>query len=164
VISRVAGGAARVCEQEFRESDDVVIAAGWWAQHWSEVAAVVLVASFIGLVGQAVRSSLFLGQTAVSRRAKKRSDAAAGTSAAPEELRLSVSRLERRIAQLEQRLSQVRVDADERPLLESLQSLEQRIESLAAEGLPPAEIALIVEEPTGRVELILNLRRTASRA
>ena len=141
----------------------MVIAAGWWAEHWSEVAAVVLVASFIALVGQAVRSSLFLGQTAVSRRARKRSEAASGTSTAPDDLRLAVARLERRIAQLEARLAPSRSDADVMPLLEDPHSLEQRIETLAAEGLSSAEIARVVEEPTGRVELILNLRRTASR-
>lgn len=140
----------------------MVIAAGWWAEHWSEVAAVVLVASFIGLVGQAVRSSLFLGQTAVSRRAKKRAEASAGTGGS-DELRVAMAQLERRLAQLESRLSDSRAGADRVPLLEQTQSLEERIESLAAEGLPPSEIARIVEEPTGRVELILNLRRTASR-
>lgn len=140
----------------------MVIAAGWWAEHWSEVAAVVLVASFIGLVGQAVRSSLLLGQTAVSRRAKKRSEAAAGVGGS-EEVRLAIARLERRIAQLESRLAAPRSGADRVPLLEQTESLEQRIETLAAEGLAASEIARIVEEPTGRVELILNLRRTASR-
>jgi TolA-binding protein len=140
----------------------VVIAAGWWAQHWSEVAAVVLVASFIGLVGQAVRSSLFLGQTAVSRRAKKRAEVSAGT-AGSEELRVAMARLERRLAQLESRLSESRSGADRIPLLEQSDSLEQRIEALSAEGVPASEIAKIVEEPIGRVELILNLRRTASR-
>lgn len=150
--------------REFEEQEIVVIAVGWWTQHWSEVAAVVLVASFIALVGQAVRSSLFLGQTAVSRRARKRSEAASGSAGVPDDLRLTLARLERRVAQLETRLSQGRSEADDLPLLESPQGLEQRIESLAAQGLPPAEIARIVEEPTGRVELILNLRRTASRA
>jgi hypothetical protein len=140
----------------------VVIAAGWWAEHWSEVAAVVLVASFIGLVGQAVRSSLFLGQTAVSRRARKRAEASAGTGGS-DELRVAMARLERRLAQLESRLSDSDSGSDRVPLLEQPQSLEERIESLAAEGLPASQIARIVEEPTGRVELILNLRRTASR-
>lgn len=141
----------------------MVIAAGWWAEHWSEVAAVVLVASFIALVGQAVRSSLFLGQNAVSRRARKRSEAASGTSIAADELHFSIARLERRIVQLESSLPQSRDGADGSPLLDGPRSLEQRIEALAAEGLSSAEIARVVEEPTGRVELILNLRRTASR-
>lgn len=141
----------------------MVIAAGWWAEHWSEVAAVVLVASFIALIGQAVRSSLFLGQTAVSRRARKRSEAATGQTA-DEDLRISLARLERRLTQLEARLERSRVLVDDDALLEGPQSLEERIESLASQGLPPAEIARIVEEPTGRVELILNLRRTAGRA
>ena len=142
----------------------MIIAAGWWSEHWSEIAAVVLVASFIALVGQAVRSSLFLGQSAVSRRAKKRGDASIGAAPGSEELRVAVARLDRRIALLESRLADAGGDADRTPLLERAESLEQRIESLAAEGLAAAEIARIVEEPTGRVELILNLRRTASRA
>jgi hypothetical protein len=147
---------------ETEEFVDVIIAAGWWAEHWSEVAAVVLVASFIGLVGQAVRSSLFLGQTAVSRRAKKRAEGSTGPGGA-EELRVAVARLERRISQLESCLTEARSDAARVPLLERAESLEQRIESLAAQGLSASEIARVVEEPTGRVELILNLRRTASR-
>jgi hypothetical protein len=141
----------------------VIIAAGWWADHWSEIAAVVLVASFVGLVGQAVRSSLFLGQTAVSRRARKRGEVTPASSPGAEELRVVVARLELRITQLESELISSRSGVDGMPLLEQTESLEQRIASLAATGLPASEIARIVEEPTGRVELILNLRRTASR-
>ncbi len=140
----------------------MIIAAGWWSEHWSEVAAVVLVACFIGLVGQAVRSSLFLGQTAVSRRASKRTGGVPRDAAACEELRVLVARLERRIAQLESRID-VERPSDDVPLLDASQSLQRRIESLAEKGIPAAEIARIVEEPTGRVELILNLRRVARR-
>lgn len=140
----------------------MLIGFGWWAQHWSEVAAVVLVASFVALVGQAVRSSLFLGQVATSRKVRKRLEAAS-EQAGVEDLRVVVARLERRVAELEGRRA-ARGPVASPPLIESSATLEERIESLAAEGRTPAEIARIVEEPTGRVELILNLRRTAGRA
>ncbi len=142
----------------------MIIAAGWWSEHWSEVAAVVLVASFVGLVGQAVRSSLFLGRDAVSRRARKRAAAANGTAASTDELRVAVGRLERRVSQLESRLPVARPGATQPTLIEETVSLEQRIESLASKGMLAPEIARLVDEPTGRVELILNLRRAASRA
>ena len=132
----------------------------WWAQHWSEVAAVVLSLGFLVLVGTAVRSSLFLGQTAVSKRAKRRSSAAAPTE---EQWVVTVMNLERRIAELEGRSPAGKSMASGviATISSAEETLQDRIERLAREGVSSAEIARVVGEPVGRVELILNLRRAA---
>lgn len=132
----------------------------WWSQHWSEVAAVVLSVGFLVLVGTAVRSSLFLGQTAVSKRAKRRSSAAASSE---EQWVVTVMNLERRIADLEGRAAPSLSQSSGviATISSAEETLQDRIERLAREGVSTAEIARVVGEPVGRVELILNLRRAA---
>jgi hypothetical protein len=72
------------------------------------------------------------------------------------------ARLERLIADADARirkLEQVASAASARPRPERADPLNQQIYQLSDEGLPPVEIARQLEQQTGKVELVLALRR-----
>lgn len=142
----------------------------WLAAHWSDLAAVILVLAFIALVSSALRESLRPGERRSSKGNSGRWSRPRGGSS--ESLARLVA-IERRLAMLERRLSEGESasGAGTRslpgPLFragpDSARPLPDRIAELADEGRSPAEIAEIVEEPVGRVELVLNLRRATVR-
>lgn len=145
----------------------------WWGEHWSEVVAVVLAGGFLALVGTAVRSSLMLGQASVNRRVRNRR-ASDTSSAATQEWRSEVQRLERRVAVLE---AAIDVDDEasrgdegeaERSVLAKLSSaptdVAAEVERLAREGHSTEAIARRLGEPVGRIELIRNLRRASGQS
>ncbi len=129
----------------------MTVALGWWENHWSEVAAVALALGFLALVGGALRTSLTLGPP--PRRRPGRSREPVSASLRSLEL-IRFDELERRLSDLERRLpSPPQEAARGRPLREVI--LE-----MAETGQSPREIAESLDEPLGRVELVLNLSRT----
>lgn len=159
----------------------------WWADHWSEVVAVALASGFLVLIGTAVRSSLMLGQSAVNRRVRHRraSDAAAAERSRDDpkspdwkaaelratEFRVSLHQLERRVSLLEAALERAtgeETDPDERSVLATLSTgsatVQDRVEQLARDGHTVEDIARTLNEPIGRIELILNLRRASGQS
>lgn len=138
----------------------------WWATHWSEVVAVLLAAGFLALVGTAVRSSLLLGRVAADRRVRQRraDDGRRGDNASAIEWRTALRELEARIERIEARLESAGDEAPE--VLARLDAdptdVKARILELARRGLAADEIARELDEPVGRVQLTLNLRRTSS--
>jgi hypothetical protein len=139
----------------------------WIAEHWSDLAAIVLVAGFIGLVASALRSSLLLGERAPrggSRRSSAGPRRQSETIARIAVLERRLATLERQVATLSSPASAASGDPFASPLATRPRDLADRIMELAGEGRTPAEIAEIIEEPIGRVELVLNLRRASPRA
>ena len=159
----------------------------WWGDHWSEVVAVALASGFLVLIGTAVRSSLMLGQSAVNRRVRHRraSDAAAVERSRDDpkspdwkaaelratEFRVSLHQLERRVSLLEAALERAtgeETDPDERSVLATLSTgsstVQDRVEQLARDGHTVEDIARTLNEPIGRIELILNLRRASGQS
>jgi hypothetical protein len=142
----------------------------------SDLLAAGLVLAFMVLVYLALRASL-------EPRPRRRSAAApTGSPAAPSAsthrlLRSRLDRIETRLAHLEQRLrtgvagplgeeDPPRSDGgiDDTLLGRSAPALAEAALPLADAGLSPREIAQRLGEPVGRVELILNLRRSSPAA
>lgn len=139
----------------------------WSAAHWSDLAAVILVMGFLGLVAAALRSSLLLGD----RSARGGNRRAATASRRPSETIARLALIERRLASLERQIAELESPASDHggtphvsPLATRPRDLADRILELAREGRTSAEIAEIIEEPIGRVELVLNLRRASARS
>lgn len=141
----------------------------WLAAHWTDLAAIILVLAFMGLVSSALRESLRPGERRSSRGNRRGWARSRGSS---ETLACLVA-LDRRLSMIERRLSESDSTSSAatrglpaplfNPGSDASRLLPDRIAELAGEGRSPAEIAEIVEEPVGRVELVLNLRRATIR-
>lgn len=144
-------------------------AGSWWADHWSEVVAVVLAVGFLALVGTAVRSSLMLGHAATNRRVRHRraTDAAAASGS---EWRTAFHRLEQRVTTLERMMEESAGGTSQEEtgvlatLSRSTSEIQSRVERLSGAGHSIEEIARELDEPVGRIELILNLRRASGQS
>lgn len=130
----------------------MILAVGWWESHWSEVAAVTLVIAFMALIASGLRASLALGQVNGSRRLRRSTHADPPPKHSMELVRLE--ELDQRLRELERRFDSPPAGAPARD-----RPLREQILKLAASGVPPREIAAALDEPLGRVELVLNLNR-----
>ena len=151
-------------------SDMLAAAAG--ASLWAQVLPVSLILGGAALLIWALRRGQPEGARSPSARAWD-PDAAAAAREAQELGRLVAEQADRQAARLErliedadarirklERLTAAQAQPAPRPAMsDGPDPLNRRVYELADEGLPPIEIARALQQQTGKVELILALRK-----